>query len=242
MYAETYGVEIIDNKNLSDSLVISKPATKDLFSNLLREKKGLKYVLSTKIILKKRINDNEHKYSTVYFNSLIKTVINRRYHLKDSFEEILNLLDIWINEGSGWVIDKIEGLYINVANYEPLLGGSYISLPKALNNSMKGLINLKNKGHKCFMWCHVRLINPTNSHPERINKQVQKIAANLNYSGIVFLLDFNDYELIENRFEMNMNVFSYENKVYSLYVSKKSHSQPLNLLLITMYLSKILTN
>ena len=48
-----------------------------------------------------------------------------------------------MKEGSGWVIDKIEGLYINVANYEPLLGGSYISLPKALNNSMKGLINLK---------------------------------------------------------------------------------------------------
>ena len=39
-YAETYDIEIINNKNLSDSLVISKPAIKDLFSNLLREKKG----------------------------------------------------------------------------------------------------------------------------------------------------------------------------------------------------------
>ena len=83
--------------------------------------------------------------------------MNQRY-LNDSFEEILNLLDIWTNEGSGCVIDKIEGLYINVADYEPLLGGSYIPLPKVLNNSMKGLINLKNKDHKCFMWCHVRLI------------------------------------------------------------------------------------
>ena len=109
MYAETYGVEIIDNKNLSDSLVISKPATKDLFSNLLREKKGLKYVISTKIILKKRINDNEHTYSTVYFNSIVKTVINRRYHLNESFEEILNLLDTWINESSAWTMDQIDG-------------------------------------------------------------------------------------------------------------------------------------
>ena len=72
-YAETYDIEIINNKNLSDSLVITKPAIKDLFSNLLREKKGFKYLLSTKIILKKGINDNKHKYSTVYFNSLIKT-------------------------------------------------------------------------------------------------------------------------------------------------------------------------
>ena len=97
---------------------------------------------------------------------------------------------------------------------------------------MKGLINLKNKDHKCFMWCHVRLINPTNSHPERINKQDKKIAANLNYSGIMFPLDINDYEKIEDRFQIQVNVFGYENKVYPLYISKKSYNQTLNLLLI----------
>ena len=55
---------------------MSKNSIKNLFDKLLREKRGFKYVLSTKIILKKHINDNEHKYSTVYFNSLVKTVIN----------------------------------------------------------------------------------------------------------------------------------------------------------------------
>ena len=80
-------------------------------------------------------------------------------------------MDIRINEGSGWVIDKIEGLYINEANCESLLGGSYFPLPKVLNNSMKGVINLKNKDQTCFMWCHVRLINPQNKNAEIINKQ-----------------------------------------------------------------------
>ena len=52
-------------------------------------------------------------------------------------------------------MDEIKGSYINISNYEPLLGSSDIPLPKALNNSMKGLINLKNKDHKYFMWCHI---------------------------------------------------------------------------------------
>ena len=208
---------------------MSKNSIKNLFDELLREKRGFKYVLSTKIILKKRINDNEHKYSTVYFNSLVKTVINQRYHLKESFEDILSLLDIWINESSAWKIDQIDGIYINTSNYEPLSGSSYIPIPKKLGNHMKGLINLKNKDYKCFMWCH-GLINPTNSPPERQDK---KIAANLNYSDIEFPLNIRDYELNENRFEMNMNVFGYENKVYPLYISKKSQTQTLNLLLIT---------
>ena len=134
------------------------------------KKKGFKYIISVKITLKKRINDNEFDPKTLHFNSIVKTVINRRYHLNDSFEEILNLLDIQINEGSEWIIDEMEGLYINISNYEQLLGGSYVPLPKALNNSMKGLINLKNKDHRCFMWCHSGLINLGNSHPGRINK------------------------------------------------------------------------
>ena len=128
---------------------VSKNNIKNLFDELLREKKGFKYIISVKITLKKRINDNEFDPKTLYFNSLIKTVINRRYHLNDSFEEILNLLDIWINEGSGWIIDKIEGLYINISNYKPLLGNSYLSLTKALNHSTKGLINLKNRDALC---------------------------------------------------------------------------------------------
>ena len=58
---------------------------------------------------------------------------------------------MWINEGSGRTIEKVEGIYINAANYEPLSGSSYIPLLKVINNPMKGLLNLKNKDHKCFM-------------------------------------------------------------------------------------------
>ena len=83
-------------------------------------------------------------------------------------------------------------LYINVTNYEPLSGSSYIPLPKILNNSKKGLINIKNKDYKCFMWCHVRLINPQNRNAKRINKGDKKIAAKLNYSGIEFPLNIDD--------------------------------------------------
>ena len=70
--------------------------------------------------MNKHINDNETKHSTVYFNSITKTIINQKYYLNESFEEILNLLDTWINESTGRSIDEIQGLYINTSNYEPL--------------------------------------------------------------------------------------------------------------------------
>ena len=40
---------------------------------------------------------------------------------------------------------------------------------------MKGVINIKNKYLKCSMWYRIRLINPTDSLAERINKQDKKL-------------------------------------------------------------------
>ena len=50
-YAETYKVEVINNKSFSSS--VSKNSIKNLFYALVREKMDFKLVLSTKIILKK---------------------------------------------------------------------------------------------------------------------------------------------------------------------------------------------
>ena len=43
-----------------------------------------------------------------------------------------------------------------------------MNLHVGLRSSRKGLINIKNKDKKCFLWCHVRHINPLEEHPERI--------------------------------------------------------------------------
>ena len=40
IYVETFEVDIINNKSLSDSLSVSKNSMKNLFDELLREKKG----------------------------------------------------------------------------------------------------------------------------------------------------------------------------------------------------------
>ena len=59
------------------------------------------------------------------------------------------------------------------------------------------------------MFYAVSCYNPTNSHPEKINKQDNKVATNSNYPDIVFPLDINDHEKIEDRFQMQVNVFGY---------------------------------
>ena len=139
-----------------------------MFNDILNEAKGFKYQIMVKALLKKYKLDGEIEFRLVCFNSVTKTVINHRFKLESSFQEILYMIDNWINEGSGWIIDIIESQYINISTYRPLSGSSYIDLPVELKNPRKGLINIKNKDKKYFVWCHVRHINPSNEHPERI--------------------------------------------------------------------------
>ena len=54
-----------------------------------------------------------------------------------------------------------------------------MDLPVELKSSRKGLINIKNNNEICLFWCHVRYINPSKEHPERIKKTDKKIAQNL---------------------------------------------------------------
>ena len=44
------------------------------------------------------------------------------------------MIDLWINKGSGWIVESIESQYINISTYQPLSGSSYISLPVELRS------------------------------------------------------------------------------------------------------------
>ena len=94
--------------------------------------------------------------------------MNYRFRLGNAFQEILYMIDAWVNEGSGWIIESTESQYINISTYRPLSGSSYMNLPIELRNPRKGLISIKNKNQKCFLWCHVRHINSSKENPERI--------------------------------------------------------------------------
>ena len=95
-------------------------------SDILNEKKGFKYQITLKFMLKKYKPNGETEFRPVYFNSAKKTVINRKFSLKNAFQEILYMIDNWINEGSVWIVELIESQYINISIYRPLSESSYV--------------------------------------------------------------------------------------------------------------------
>ena len=130
--------------------------------------------MTAKGLLCKYKGNGDKEFAPVYFNSATKTVINSEYNLYNSFQEILYRIDNWINQGSGCIVESIEAQYFNISIYSPLSGSKYIELPNKLKHLKKGLINIKNNDNKCFLWPHIRHLNPLKTHPESITKADKK--------------------------------------------------------------------
>ena len=157
------------------------------------------------------------------------------------------MIDVWINEGSGWNVESIKSQYINISTYRPLEGSSYISFPVELRSPRKGLINIKSKDQKCFLWCHVRHINSLKKHPERIDKKLVKHIANpeeirhqdkefisnLDFDGIEFPLREKDFSKVEVKNDICTNVFGYEDElIFQTYISDQKFDYSMDLLLL----------
>ena len=84
-----------------------------------------------------------------------------------------------------------------------------------------------------FLWCHIRHINPSKEHPERILKNDKKTAEELDYDRIEFPVQEEDFNKIEVKNDIRINVFGYENGlVFPIYVSDQKFKDSMDLLLL----------
>ena len=199
-HAKSYGIELQDNLNPLNHFTKTRALIESHLENLLKDMKGFKFIETLEVTFEKdTIDSKTGKRVSIY-----------KHELNMSRQEILNTIDKWVSEGSGWIIDRIHSHYINVTTYTPLHGSSYIELPTELRNPKKALINIKNKDDECFRWCHIRHLNPQEKIPQRIKKEDKKTINDLNYDGIDFPLSQKHYNKVEKQNNIRINVFGYE--------------------------------
>ena len=241
-HAKSYGIELQDNLNPLNHFTKTRALVESHLESLLKDKKGFKFIETLEVMFERDTIDSKTGkrvsiYKTAFFNGKAKTITKANdieHELSMSRQEILNVIDKWVSEGSGWVIDRIDSHYINVTTYTPLHGSSYIELPMELRNPKKGLINIKNKDNECFRWCHIRHLNLQEKNPQRIKKEDKQSIEGLNYDGIDFPVSQKHYNKVEKQNDIGINVFGYEKgQPFPIHISKEKFEDKMNLLLIT---------
>ena len=186
-YLKSYrinGVSGYDPKKFISSI---KPKVLDFIK---QQKKPIKLkFLFTCTFQKENPATGQIDISTGYFHSLVET-ITESSDLSDILNTmtgiILEKVQQFQNEGSGWVFENIESFDINIDPFEPLSGLSYISLPENLEDK-KAIINVRNENdHECFKWAITSAIYQREKDPQRLNMKMRNNSQNFNWDGIDF--------------------------------------------------------
>ena len=149
--------------------------------------------------------------------------------MRDKMQESLAK---FLRRGSGWRLKSIIGLEIGIAKFHPMEGAGYSKLPPFIAKK-KAVINMKNEECKekcgkcdqceeskmCFKWAVTRALNPVDSKPERVTKELCEQAKKYNWEGITFPTKVKDISVWEKNNGISVNVFGYdtdEKKIYTI--------------------------
>ena len=119
-HAKSYGIELQDNLNPFNHFTKTIALVESHLESLLKDMKGFKFIEMLEVTFEKETIDSKTGkrvsiYKTSFFNSKAKTITKANDiepELSMSRQEILNVIDKWISEGSEWVIDRTDSQYI----------------------------------------------------------------------------------------------------------------------------------
>lgn len=209
----------------------ARPEIHRILENEIRELGGIKYQLGLRISMRKDQIQGPPTYSdTTFYHEQIPLLNENEIDLQDPFDNLSKIIESWTNQGSGWVIERVEYLRLNIAKYQPLHSGSYIDLLAYLKNK-KAIVNVKNKDDNCLRWAIRSALFPATNHSDRLSSYPSD--DNLIFTEIHTPTPINQIQKVEKLNNLALNVYGFDGKNIIIYQLSK---QPVGMRTINLML------
>ena len=138
---------------------------KELLKEFFRNHRNIKFTLVLVCMMEHRSGgfkmeviqeDKAYFHSETYINlksTDVKKVVT------DAIRDIIQKLNIYQLNGSGWYFKEVLYLEIHTYQFNPAKGSSYIPLPDWIMRK-KAIVSIRNKDNKCFIWSILRYLHP----------------------------------------------------------------------------------
>ena len=152
---------------------------------------------------------------------------------ENALDYINSKLGNFMTDGSGWMMDSIKHVNLNIAKYTPIRGSSYIPTPQCLANK-KALVNVQNEDQNCFLYSVLACIHNPKKNAER-PAQYKKCLSELRYEGIEMPMATKDIDKFEKLNDLAISVYGCTEdgtKIWPRRISKRRDLEPINLLML----------
>ena len=116
-----------------------------------------------------KVQDKAYFYSNLHIN-LEST--DEKDLLASVKHTILEKINIYQQNGSGWYFKEIVNLEIHTVDYRPMKWESYIPLPDWIMRK-KAIVSLRNNDSKCFLWSVLQYLHPREKNDSRLTDLYQ---------------------------------------------------------------------
>ena len=163
-----------------------------------------------------------------YFCSHAERVLSRHqiYDAIDRcFTYILNTIEQFTRNGSGWVIKQILFVDVHIGRYRGFRGGckKNVKLPEEIKRK-KAVLTIRCTDDRCFVYCVAAKLYPA-KHNAGNPSSYKKCLPNFNLRKLKFPIDKIGIKVFESNNKLRINVFGYEEKlriIYPIYFSKQN--------------------
>lgn len=135
--------------------------------------------------------------------------------IEDSFDKLNSEEEEYTSRGSGFSLEKIDGVLLAVYQFSPMSGSSYIPLPTNIDNK-KATINTLNDDQQCFKWS-ILARHVIGDHKNEVGKNYEKYTqhqSKYNFTGISFPTPLSDVKIFErNNPTVSINIYGIDKKI-----------------------------
>src|SRR5436190_8375741 len=221
----------------------SKDIKNILLSKLEKFTLPIKWMINRKVVFIKHSVDEcgdiiEDAKSKPTFRCLMTLTTHKSdisEQLDKNIEKILESMDTYSKEGSGWQYSHTDHWLLKVYRYRPLAPSSYIPTPNKLILK-RAILNIRNQtDNKCFLWSILASLYPVKENCNRIENYL-KYENELNMTGIPYPVDIKHISRFEEQNDISVNVFGYsynKNKIYPIRITTNNQFKHVNLLVLT---------
>lgn len=225
-------------------------AIKPQLTAVLREKlvqlKSIKYKFTARLRTQRPLDDDDDELVTLRSHDLhgaskkkgsVLAVLNERdisRTIDQMWAKIKKDWDDLTERGSGWRLEYIQSLRLEITRYRPIRGSSYIPSPDWIA-AKKAVINVRNNDQRCLAWAVASARHPAATHSERPSKYAEHLNE-LDYSMLEWPAAIDQLPEWEETNKVAVTVFSVdvrdENKRIELIYKASIQGEPIPLLLL----------
>ncbi|KAJ8910221.1 hypothetical protein NQ315_015913 [Exocentrus adspersus] len=177
----------------------------------------------------------EHKYFTTSNSAIYRDTDLEQWFNAKVIAPIVGELSEFQERDSGWALNRVVNLGVNINKFTPQVGSSYIELPQQIK-AKQACINVNNNDQACFAWALTSAMYPVEKNPQRISKYPHYSEV-LKLKGVQFPITLKQISNVEKQNNLSINVYILEKRgsgfvTLPTYLTNDKKGRHINLLLI----------